>query len=340
MTGRTFALALALLCAAPPSTRAAAAPATDFAALKALFDYDRDAPLDVQVVSAEPTPDEPFTIQQITYASPIAGRVTATLVAPAGATAKAPHAGVVFMHWGQGDRSEFLWEATLLARAGAVCVLVDAPWARPGPWTQYGESPREPGLTRRSYVQNTVDLRRAVDLLLARGDVDDGRIAYVGHSYGATQGGVLAGVEPRIRTFVLMGGLPSLIDSTITGAPKFDEYQALLARAVPRDQWQVYCDSIGPLTPVLYVGHAAPSSVLMQFGTADSWISPRAAEAYFAAASGPKAIRRYRCSHEFNDLQALADRAEWLRKEIGIRPVAPLLQRMIGGRPGGAPARR
>jgi len=324
-----------LLAAAPVSATAQAAPAGDFAALKALFDYDRAAPLDVRVAGRQDLPGG-VTLEQITYASPVAGRVTATLAAPAAPGAKASRAGVVFMHWGQGDRSEFAWEAALYARAGAVCLTVDAPWARPEPWTQFGESPRQPGLTRRSYIQNTVDLRRAVDLLLARGDVDAKRIAYVGHSYGATQGGVLAGVEPRIRTFVLMGGLPSLVDTTLRGAARFDEYVALLARAVPREQWQAYRDSIGPLTPALYVGHAAPSSVLMQFGTADSWIPPGAADAFFAAASSPKAIRRYPCSHEFNDPAALADRAEWLGREVGLGPVRPLLQRALEGQAGGA----
>jgi len=307
-----------------------------YAAQPALFDYDREAPLDLQVTDTLAVAIRDVVVQQVTYASPVGGRVTASLVTAArSGAARQRLAGILFLHWGQGDRSEFLWEATLLARAGAVCVLLDAPWARPAPWTQYGESPRNPGATRRSYIQNVVDLRRAVDLLLARGDVDPARIAYVGHSYGATQGGVLAGVEPRIRTFVLMGGLPSLVDSTLGGAPKYDAYQELLAQAVPREQWQAYCDSIGPLTPALYVGRATPASVFMQFGTGDSWISPGAAEAYFAAANQPKTMRRYTCSHEFNDLRALVDRDEWLHEEIGIRPVTPLLEGVLRQRPDG-----
>jgi cephalosporin-C deacetylase-like acetyl esterase len=52
-----------------------------------------------------------------------------------------------------------------------------------------------------------VDLRRAVDLMLSRSDVDKSRIAYVGHSYGAMLGGILTAVEKRIKTFVLLGGL-------------------------------------------------------------------------------------------------------------------------------------
>ena len=63
----------------------------------------------------------------LTYASPKGGRVTAYLVAPAG---KGPFAGLVFGHWGPGNRTEFLPEATLYARAGAASLLVDYPWVR------------------------------------------------------------------------------------------------------------------------------------------------------------------------------------------------------------------
>ena len=41
--------------------------------------------------------------------------------------------------------------------------------------------------------------RRAIDLMLARKDVDATRVAYVGHSFSAGVGAKLAGVEKRIR---------------------------------------------------------------------------------------------------------------------------------------------
>lgn len=343
---RLFAVVAVALCVSVPSRGNAGdqetapgphASAPDFASLRALFDYDPGARLDLQVTGAEVLSKEGVTIEQVTYASPIDGRVTATVVASPrsdlpGRKESARRAGIIFMHWGQGDRSEFIWEATLLARSGAVCVLVDAPWARPQPWKQVGEDLSQPDLTRKMYIQNTVDLRRAVDVLLARGDVDPERIAYVGHSFGATQGGLLAGVEKRIKTFVLMGGLPSLIDPSFGGARNFDDYIAAIRERVPAEMWQKYCDAIGPLTPAAFVAHAAPSSILMQFATDDSWISRKAAETYFTAASEPKAIRWYRSAHDFNNLEALVDRALWLKKEIGIRSILPRLRRILSER--------
>src|SRR2546425_10340524 len=49
-------------------------------------------------------------------------------------------------------------------------------------------------------------MRRVADLLLARKDVDQKRLAYVGHSYNASVGGFLSGIDKRFKAFVLMAG--------------------------------------------------------------------------------------------------------------------------------------
>jgi pimeloyl-ACP methyl ester carboxylesterase len=54
--------------------------------------------------------------------------------------------------------------------------------------------------------------RRVLDLLLQQPGVEPKRIAYIGHSYGGIAGGVLAGIEPRIAAFVLIGALPSFAE--------------------------------------------------------------------------------------------------------------------------------
>jgi dienelactone hydrolase len=56
------------------------------------------------------------------------------------------------------------------------------------------------------YTTLVVDLRRALDVLLERPDVDAKRVGYVGHSLGAAWGSALAGFERRIKAFVLIGG--------------------------------------------------------------------------------------------------------------------------------------
>lgn len=282
-----------------------------------LFSYEAAAPVDVQTVGPLSLGPE-VEGRDITFASPVAGRITAYLVTPKGRKTGKNLPGVIFLHWGQGDRSEFLSEAVLYARSGAVCLSIDAPWIRPEPWRQPGEDPGQPEKTRGMYIQTVVDLRRAVDLLVTQQNVDPKRVAFVGHSFGATWGGALAGVEKRIRTFVLMGGLPNPADYSITGAPKWDALVARLKNLAPPEVLKAYSEAIEPISSGAWVGQAPPSSVFFQFGTQDSWIPRKAAEAYFTAARNPKKIAWYNTSHEFNDPQCLRDRISWLNKEIGL----------------------
>jgi hypothetical protein len=76
-----------------------------------------------------------------------------------------------------------------LVHTGAVVLTISAPSARtPGrDWITF--TPRD----RDEQIQLMVDLRRGVDLLTQHQKVDPARIGYVGYSYGAAMGGLLAG---------------------------------------------------------------------------------------------------------------------------------------------------
>ena len=282
-----------------------------------LFDYDAKAPLDVREGSVEEV--EGVQVHDITYASPKGGRVPAFLVTSSG---KGPFAGIVLMHWGQGDRTEFFSEGVLYAKAGAVVLMIDAPYNRPG--YQSADEMTDPEKQRDMYVQLVVDLRRGFDLLLARSDVDPKRLGYVGHSLGATQGGTLAGVEKRVRAYVLMGGLPSLTE--LSGK---DWYSEFIRTHYSKEQIQKYIDLLAPINPENFIGHSAPAAILFQFAKHDRYISEQAAAAYEKAAGEPKEARWYFTSHEFNDLESLSDRADWLRWKLQMHPVVPLLQMRI-----------
>src|SRR3989441_8479203 len=97
-------------------------------------------------------------------------------------------------------------EALFYAKAGAISLLVDYPWVRPAPWRRGVPNFDKPELDHEIYIQAVVDIRRGIDLLLARKDVDPKRLAYVGHSYGAQWGAILSAVDERIKTAVLVRG--------------------------------------------------------------------------------------------------------------------------------------
>ena len=154
------------------------------------FDYDSRQPLEIKDQVIAETPE--LTLHDLTYASTNQQRVSAYLVVPKG---KGPFAPILFGHWGNGTRAEFIPEAKLYAQAGAVSLLPDYPWDRGEPYRRTTEHFDKPELDRDTFAQAVVDMRRGIDLLLARKDVDPRRLAYVGHSYGAQWGAVLSGVD-------------------------------------------------------------------------------------------------------------------------------------------------
>jgi len=304
------------------SGEVAVAQIKPFPELVRAFDYDRQAPLDIQEHSVEDKGG--VKVHDISYASPKGGRVTAYLVVPPG---KGPFAGLVFMHPDYGARTAFLSEALLLAETGAVSLLIDAPFRRPEP-SRRSYDLTKPENNRDIFIQTIIDLRRGVDLLAARADVDAKRIGYVGHSYGASMGGVLASVERRIKAYVLMAGDPSWTTSLRSGTDPGSEQ---VRKNFTKEQLDKYIEVTAPFDAIHYISHAAPSALFFQFSRYDVEIPEKAAEQYHQAASQPKQIKWYDVGHELDNVEALRDRAEWLRKELGISPLAPVVYKRLGG---------
>src|SRR6266702_2113064 len=166
-------------------------------------EYNQTAPLQTKQIGTE---DRGHAIvYDISYASPNGGVVPAYLVVPKG---KGPFAAVIWGHWywensPMRNRKEFLDVAVALAPAGVVSLLTDGPVARPGHVKT--EDPLDERIAT-DFLQQVIDMRRGVDVLLARNDVDPKRIAFVGHSYNANVGALLSGVDRRFKAFVLMAG--------------------------------------------------------------------------------------------------------------------------------------
>jgi dienelactone hydrolase len=260
--------------------------------------YDRAVPLDLREI---PVKDYGYArLIDISYASPRSGRVPAYVVIPV----RPPHpAGIVWQHWGQGDRSSFLPEALALAQRGAASILISAPWLRPN-----AKPAETPDAELAEWLQSAVDIRRAADVLLDRYSVSATRLAYVGHSYGATLGGVIAAGEKRFHALVLMGGFASLSDALVH--PK--------SGRSPDENTRKTAAALAAIDAEQFIGQAAPAALLLQFARYDRFITEQQAERYSKAASNPKDVRWYECGHEFNDQQSARDRAEFLDRQLGL----------------------
>lgn len=276
------------------------------------FGYDRTAPL--ELADSLLRVEEGVAIHAISFASPRGGRATGLLFVPSG---PGPFAGIVVQHGAPGRidsalisllHQSVMPNAMAVAKAGAVAIALDAPWARklvpPVTFT-----PADSGYQ----VQLIVDLQRAVDVLIARRDVDPARLGYVGRSYGGAQGALFAGVERRVRTFVLQVGDGGLV-SHFTGAdgtggppPGFDKVR-----------WDRWIAAIWPIEPIRFVGGAKPATLLLQSGRNDEAVPAALAAKLHQAASEPKTVTWYDTGHALNDA-ARTDMLRWFHDKLGTR---------------------
>ena len=276
------------------------------------FDYDQKAPLNLKQIGAQRRATA--TIYDVTYDSPKGGVVTAYLVLPKG---RGPFAAVVWGHWYWGNssvrnRKEFLDEAIALAPAGVISLLPDGPIARPG----YVES-KEPLNDQQmvNLVHTVVDMRRGVDVLLARRDVDPKRLAYVGHSYHAMVGAFLTGVDRRFKAYVLMA--TSLSDEVDLKTKELHDYR----QKVGPEKFDAFIAKYSWTDAGRYVSHAAPAFVMLQFANQEPYLTPDRARQHAEVVSEPKQIKFYEAPHALN-AEARRDRIQFLIEQLRLKPLS------------------
>jgi dienelactone hydrolase len=264
------------------------------------FAYDADVPLAVRD-RGRVNENYPVAIRDVSYASP-GGRVEAYLAVPPGGRRRP---GAVVLHGAGGDRGQLLVNALWLAGRGAVTLAITAPSA--------GSADTSQGLTparalRRQHdlaVRDVVAVRRALDLLARRPDVDLERLGFLGWSAGARTGAVLAGVEPRLDALVLMSA----------GAAPVAEYVAQAPAALRPDVRRL----LGEVDPLRHVGRGRPQRLLLQNGRQDEVVPRTALEALAKAAPEGADVRWYDAGHEL-DVGAYREQLDWLDERLRAGP--------------------
>ena len=262
----------------------------------AIFEYDRDRPFNI--LDVETTTRDDARIRDLTFIG-AESPVKAYLVTPVATGGS--YAAILYVHWlGERvttNRTEFLNEAVALASQGVVSLLVDAMWAQPKWYDQ-----RVPEEDYQHSIQQVIDLRRAIDFLLAQPGVEASRLAYVGHDFGAMYGIVMGAVDHRPTTYVLMAGAPHFID------------WFLFARQ-PKSP-EAYRQQLAPLDPVQLVSQLAPAPVFFQFASHDQYVSADAAATLYAAALPRKQTAMYDATHSLQKAEVTADRINWLVRAL------------------------
>jgi hypothetical protein len=197
------------------------------------------------------------------------------------------------------NRTQFLQEAVGLAERGVVSLLVDTMWSQRGWWRG-----RKPETDFAGGVQQVIDLRRALDLLLAQPGVDPARTAMVAHDFGAMFGAVAGAADRRPKAYVFLAPTPHLSDW----------YLFNVKPASVED----YKKELAPLDPIGAVGKLAPAPVFYQFATKDKYVpAPRPIEFYDATVTR-KLMGTYEADHDLTPPEVSADRVAWLAKELKL----------------------
>ena len=291
---RTAAAVLVVILVASGAAAASPFPAR----LAGLYAYDRTRPLGAREAGTQARSG--VTIHDLTFASPVRGRVPAYVVVPAG---RGPFPAVLMQPGSNGDRDAVLEDLVTLARRGVVGMTITPPQIRPdGPLPHRCVAAKD----NATFVQYVVEARRALDVLAVRPDVDPHRIAYSGFSLGSQVGAVLSAVDPRLTAVVLQSGVAHAT-----------AYAPIFCPTLTPARLAAYQKGTAIVDPIRYVPYAAPTPLLIQNGRHDS-IGLANMRALRLAASRPKTAQWFPSDHGLTS-RAFALRDDWLVARLAAR---------------------
>jgi dienelactone hydrolase len=261
-----------------------------------LADYDEKKPLRVRV-EAENTGST-----DIKFQSPRGGDVPATIVLPPNAEDGERFPVAIFIHPYFASRSLYYREAFDLAeRHGIAVLLLDASFEREDlPRVDLMDPVYSADAFRSLVRHDLVDLRRALDYLEKRKDVDTDRVAVVGQEYGALPAAALAAVDDRVDVLVLIA---------VSAEP--GRYWA--KEFVPQETHESFAETLRDFDPVRLLD-SIDADVLIQLPRQDEdW--PVEEYERLADDAGDAEVRWYDYGHQMGP-DADADRVAWLGRTL------------------------
>ena len=214
-------------------------------------------------------------------------------------------AAILYLHWYEPDsrdsnRSQFVEEAKEMTRAGAFCLLVETLWSDPDFFLK--RTQEDDG---RNSMEEVVNIRRAMDLLLSQPNVDPNRFAYVGHDFGGMYGVLAGSLDKRPTLYILMAATPRFPDWYLY-SPKLEG-----------EAREAFIRQMSEIDPITHIPELSPAPVLFQFATDDPHVPKERAQEFYIAAKEPKEMRWYESGHSLNE-DATNDRKAWLKEKLGL----------------------
>lgn len=249
------------------------------------FQYDRSLPLKPAV--REVSRNRDFVQYHVQYDSVNGERVPALLNIPL--RGKAPFPCIIAQHGYTSSKKDNLIFALPLAREGYAMFSIDAQYH--GERSQPGKDIFSVDLESdlRALTQTVIDLRRAVDYLETRPDIDEDRISYIGLSMGAILGAIFNGVDERPQAPVLVvggGGWRTIISNSQIGP-------AITMRKYIADNnidVEAFAGEMAGVDPLNFIWRIAPRPVLFINGKRDLLVPVESNILLHNMASEPKTI--------------------------------------------------
>lgn len=240
--------------------------------------------------------------QLLVIQTPFGYRRVAELFRP---EAEGSYAAILYIHWYEppspnSNRSQFVEEAKEMAKAGAVCLLIETLWSDYDFFLK-----RTQAEDLQNSFEEVANIRRAMDLLLSQPGIDVSRFALVGHDFGGMYGVLAGGLDRRPSHYVVMAA-----------TPRFPDWY-LYAPRLEGDAREAFIRQFGGLDPIAHIPSLAPAPVLFQFGTDDPHVPRERAEEFFQAAGEPRELKWYESGHGLNE-ESEADRKNWLKGKLSL----------------------
>ncbi len=255
------------------------------------YDYNSSMPLNASETTI--VDESAYKVLKVYFDSVNGARVPALLSLPKKAE-KVPC--VVFLHGYGGSKEDILDAAEPIAKEGYAIVAIDAEYH--GERSQTGKELYSPNVTEtvNGVVQTVIDLRRAVDYVETKTEIDKEKIGYVGGSMGGILGAIFIGVEPRIEASVLIvaGGNMSLMvkESQHRTMPAIREY--VQRENLTDAQIQSLLD---PIDPINFIDNFSPRPVVFHLGKFDTTVPAEAGRQLYEKAGQPKTVYWYDSDH-------------------------------------------
>lgn len=283
------AVAIALL--ATPSCRAQESAYQKYLPLYA--DNSR-APLDVQREGTGAFQGGRWG--KFSYAGKDGERVPALIYIPSTATKAHPAPCLILLHGLGGNKEMMTPIAQFMAGAGYASLMIDeaGQGARkagdPDIYPAFANEQDMVSTLVADGIDTVVDLRRGIDYLDTRPDIDKSKIGVIGFSLGALEGTILAGVDDRVKAVALVSGggdLGKILTTQAADGQSLGGHYASLLSGTNAGELE---ERLAPVEPLTFVGHIAPRPLLMEHGKKDAVIPPADAQALYDAAGQPKQI--------------------------------------------------